>query len=199
MTVYDPCSGSGGMLVLAKEFLDEHQKNSKNLRLAGQESNGGVWAISKMNMLLHGIADADMRNGDTLADPLHTEGGELMRFDRVVTNPPFSQNYSQDGLLMPVRASLLTSFEKAVRPAGLLDRFQVTGVIATWWDDVQNDLKGLAAQGFGGLVEAWATSIRAALEDGEGKGKPDRPPADQAPPAPVPRRHRRLRGQESRA
>jgi type I restriction enzyme M protein len=36
-------------------------------RLYGQESNGGVWSISKMNMLLHGIADADLQNGDTLA------------------------------------------------------------------------------------------------------------------------------------
>ena len=53
MRVYDPCSGSGGMLILSKEYLDEHQSNSKNLRLYGQESNGGVWAISKMNMLLH--------------------------------------------------------------------------------------------------------------------------------------------------
>ncbi len=86
------------MLVLSKEYLDEHQKNTKDLRLFGQESNGGVWSISKMNMLLHGIAGADLKNGDTLADPLHTEGGELMRFDRVISNPPFSQNYSQDGL-----------------------------------------------------------------------------------------------------
>jgi type I restriction enzyme M protein len=442
MTVYDPCSGSGGMLVLSKEYLDEHQKNAKNLRLFGQESNGGVWAISKMNMLLHGIADADVRNGDTLAEPLHTEGGELVRFDRVISNPPFSQNYAQDGLpfkerfrfgfcpeggkkadlmfvqhmlavlrpggmvvtvmphgvlfrggqerairtgildadlldaviglgsnlfygtgipacilvlrapgakpkarkskvlfinadreyfegraqnylypehiekivstweafedfpafarvvsraelrenddnlnirryadnaplpephdvrahlrggvpkaevaakqalfdahgldpkrlfkdrpsqlrhdgryfdfvdgitdktelkqrldsdpgmakrerdltdavetwwkkaqrqlaelseskaLMLARSSLLTSFEKAVRPVGLLDHFQVTGVIATWWDDVQNDLKGLAARGFSGLVEAWATSIHAAMADDEVKDNP---------------------------
>jgi type I restriction enzyme M protein len=90
MHIYDPCSGSGGMLVLAKEYLDEHQLNSRNLRLYGQESNGGVWAISKMNMLLHGIPDADMQNGDTLAEPMHTEGGELTRFDRVITNPPFT-------------------------------------------------------------------------------------------------------------
>ncbi|HEX8822872.1 MAG TPA: class I SAM-dependent DNA methyltransferase [Archangium sp.] len=96
--VYDPCSGSGGMLVLAKEYLDEHQLNSRDLGLYGQESNGGVWAISKMNMLLHGIADADLRHGDTLAEPMHTEGGELMRFHRVITNPPFSQNYSQEEL-----------------------------------------------------------------------------------------------------
>jgi type I restriction enzyme M protein len=103
MRIYDPCSGSGGMLILSKEYLDEHQLNSKDLRLYGQESNGGVWAISKMNMLLHGIADADIRNEDTLASPEHLESGELMRFDRVITNPPFSQNYSRDGIPFPER------------------------------------------------------------------------------------------------
>lgn len=103
MRIYDPCSGSGGMLILSKEYLDEHQLNSKDLRLYGQESNGGVWAISKMNMLLHGIADADVRNEDVLASPEHREGGELMRFDRVITNPPFSQNYTRDGIPFPER------------------------------------------------------------------------------------------------
>jgi type I restriction enzyme M protein len=103
MKIYDPCSGSGGMLVLSKEYLDEHGLNSKNLGLYGQESNGGVWSISKMNMLLHGIPDADIRNEDTLAAPQHTEGGELMRFDRVITNPPFSQNYEKKDLPFPER------------------------------------------------------------------------------------------------
>lgn len=103
MRIYDPCSGSGGMLILSKEFLDEHQRNSRNLRLYGQESNGGVWAISKMNMLLHGIPDADLRNEDTLSSPEHLDGGELMRFDRVITNPPFSQNYSRENLPFPER------------------------------------------------------------------------------------------------
>ena len=103
MRIYDPCSGSGGMLILSKEYLDEHRLNSRNLGLYGEESNGGVWAISKMNMLLRGIPDADIRNGDVLAEPLHTEGGELMRFDRVITNPPFSQNYATDGMLFKER------------------------------------------------------------------------------------------------
>ena len=98
MRVYDPCSGSGGMLILSAEHVREHGGNPRSLGLFGQEDNGGVWSISKMNMLLHGIADADLRNGDTLADPLHKKDGELMRFDRVITNPPFSQNYSQDDL-----------------------------------------------------------------------------------------------------
>jgi type I restriction enzyme M protein len=103
MRIYDPCSGSGGMLVLSKEYLDEHGLNSKNLGLYGQESNGGVWSISKMNMLLHGIRTADIKNDDTLAAPQHTEGGELMRFDRVITNPPFSQPYERKGLPFPER------------------------------------------------------------------------------------------------
>ncbi|MFN9623428.1 MAG: N-6 DNA methylase, partial [Cyanobacteriota bacterium] len=98
LRIYDPCSGSGGMLILSAEYVREHGGNPRNLGLFGQEDNGGVWSISKMNLLLHGIADADLRNGDTLAEPQHTENGELMRFDRVITNPPFSQNYSQDGL-----------------------------------------------------------------------------------------------------
>ena len=97
MQVYDPCSGSGGMLILSAERVEEHGGNARDLGLYSQEDNGGVWSIGKMNMLLHGIPDADLRNGDTLAEPLHVEGGELMRFDRVITNPPFSQNYSEDG------------------------------------------------------------------------------------------------------
>ena len=88
MRVYDPCSGSGGMLILSAEHVREHGGNPRDLGLYGQEDNGGVWSINKMNMILHGIPDADLRNGDTLADPLHTRDGELIRFDRVLTNTP---------------------------------------------------------------------------------------------------------------
>lgn len=103
MSVYDPCSGSGGMLILSREHIAEHGGNPRNLALYGQEDNGGVWSMSKMNMILHGIPDADIRNGDTLAEPMHLEDGELMRFDRVITNPPFSQNYSAEGIPFPER------------------------------------------------------------------------------------------------
>lgn len=103
MRIYDPCSGSGGMLILSKEYVEEHGGNARDLALFGQENNGGVWSISKMNLLLHGIPDADVKNGDVLAEPLHTEGGELLRFDRVITNPPFSLNYTRDGIPFPER------------------------------------------------------------------------------------------------
>jgi len=105
MSVYDPCSGSGGMLILSKEYVEEAGGDGRNLALAGQEKDGSVWAISKMNMLLHGIADADLRNNDdgTLEDPAHIIGGELQRFDRVMTNPPFSMNYTADAIPFPER------------------------------------------------------------------------------------------------
>jgi len=92
-SIYDPCVGSGGMLILAKEYIDEHGGDGTRADLCGQEANGTVWSIAKMNMLLHGIPSADLRNDDTLAEPQHVEGGELMRFDRVLSNPPFSINW----------------------------------------------------------------------------------------------------------
>jgi type I restriction enzyme M protein len=98
MSVYDPCCGSGGMLIHTKEYVEEHDGNPRNLVLAGQEAAGSVWSISKMNLLLHGIPDAKIENDDTLANPRHANGGQLDLFDRVLSNPPFSLNYSQDGM-----------------------------------------------------------------------------------------------------
>ncbi len=92
-SVYDPCVGSGGMLIMAKEYIDEHGGDGTKADLCGQEANGTVWSIARMNMLLHGISSADLRNDDTLAEPAHVDNGELMRFDRILANPPFSINW----------------------------------------------------------------------------------------------------------
>ena len=91
--IYDPCVGSGGMLILSKEYIDEHGQDGRKANLYGQEFNGTVWSIAKMNMLLHGIDTAYLENDDTLENPRHVENGELLRFDRVLTNPPFSINW----------------------------------------------------------------------------------------------------------
>ena len=90
MRIYDPTSGSGGMLVQARNYLAANNENAANLSLYGQEMNLNTWAICKMNMFLHGVFSADIRKGDTLRDPQHTQNGELMTFDRVIANPPFS-------------------------------------------------------------------------------------------------------------
>ena len=97
MTVYDPTCGSGGMLIQTSNHLATHGKNPANLQLFGQEMNLGTWAICKLNMFLHGVLSADIKKGDTLGEPQHQKGGELMRFDRVIANPPFSlENWGRD-------------------------------------------------------------------------------------------------------
>ncbi len=88
--IYDPTVGSGGMLIQTRNYLASHGENPANLSLYGQEMNLNTWAICKMNMFLHGVFNADIRKGDTLRDPQHTRQGELMTFDRVIANPPFS-------------------------------------------------------------------------------------------------------------
>lgn len=90
MRIYDPTVGSGGMLIQTRNYLKEHGENPANLSLFGQEMNLNTWAICKMNMFLHGVYSADIRKGDTLGSPQHTQDGELMTFDRVIANPPFS-------------------------------------------------------------------------------------------------------------
>jgi type I restriction enzyme M protein len=96
MSVYDPTVGSGGMLIQMRDYLLENGGSASEISLNGQESIGTTWSICKMNMLLHGISHADIRQEDTLKSPQHlNENNELKRFDRVVANPPFSQNYSR--------------------------------------------------------------------------------------------------------
>jgi type I restriction enzyme M protein len=95
MEVYDPTVGAGGMLIQSREYVEELGQNPDSLRLFGQDSKGTVWAICKMNMILHGIVDADIENADTIEDPRHTQGGTIKRFDRILANPPFSQNYDR--------------------------------------------------------------------------------------------------------
>lgn len=98
MSIYDPCVGSGGMLIQSKTFVEEVGGNPRNLELLGQENNGTTWAICRMNMILHGVVAADIRQGDTIKDPQHLDKNELRTFDRVIANPPFSQNYKRADL-----------------------------------------------------------------------------------------------------
>lgn len=94
-TVYDPTAGSGGFLIQAHQYVEEQGQDPNDLALYGQDSNGTVWSICNMNMILHNITRFTIENGDTLEDPLILENGQPRKFDRVLANPPFSQNYSR--------------------------------------------------------------------------------------------------------
>ena len=94
-TIYDPTAGSGGFLIQARQYVEDQGQDPNDLALYGQDSNGTVWSICNMNMILHNITRFTIENGDTLEDPLILEGGQVRKFDRVLANPPFSQNYSR--------------------------------------------------------------------------------------------------------
>ena len=90
MRICDPTAGSGGMLIECAHYVERKSGDPRNLTLHGQEKNLGTWAICKMNMLLHGLPDARIEKGDTIRDPKLVDEGELLLYDRVIANPPFS-------------------------------------------------------------------------------------------------------------
>lgn len=85
--VYDPTCGSGSLLLRVG-------KETKVVSYYGQEFNSTTYNLARMNMLLHGVSfrHFDIKNDDTLERPRHID----MKFDAVVANPPYSQNWSAD-------------------------------------------------------------------------------------------------------
>jgi type I restriction enzyme M protein len=91
-TVYDPTCGSGSLLL---KVADEAPRG---ITIYGQEKDNATWALAKMNMILHGNEDADIRKGDTITSPQLTQGAQLRTFDFAVANPPFSIKSWSNGL-----------------------------------------------------------------------------------------------------
>ncbi|PBB06940.1 type I restriction-modification system subunit M [Salimicrobium humidisoli] len=91
MRICDPTVGSGGMLIQSVDYIKASGGDPRNLSLHGQERNLNTWAICEMNLLLHGLSDHHIVRGDTIREPKLTgEGKELLLYDRVIANPPFS-------------------------------------------------------------------------------------------------------------
>jgi type I restriction enzyme M protein len=103
LEIYDPTVGSGGFLIQSHQHVEEQGENPNDLALYGQDSNGTVWSICIMNMILHNITRFTIENADTLEDPQILDHGQIRKFDRVLANPPFSQNYSRATLKFPSR------------------------------------------------------------------------------------------------
>lgn len=91
-TVYDPTCGSGSLL------LKVSSEAPNGLTIYGQENDVATWALSKMNMILHGNEIADIRKGNTIASPQFVNGSNLETFDFIVANPPFSNKTWTNGL-----------------------------------------------------------------------------------------------------
>lgn len=91
-TVYDPACGSGSLLLKAAG------EAPRGMTIYGQEKDNATWALSKMNMILHGNEIAEIEKGDTITSPQFTKGDHLRTFDYVVMNPPFSVKSWNNGL-----------------------------------------------------------------------------------------------------
>jgi len=95
-TVYDPTCGSGSLLLKVAESA------RTELSLYGQEKDSATSGLARMNMILHGNPKAEIKQGNTLADPKFREGKagneSLKVFDYVVANPPFSDKRWSTGL-----------------------------------------------------------------------------------------------------
>lgn len=97
MRIYDPTAGSGSLLLQANRHIEGTREIDTGVALFGQEVNQSTWALCKMNMYLNGVVEADIKHGNTLSDPKHIHRRALMKFDRVVANPPFStRNWCMD-------------------------------------------------------------------------------------------------------
>ncbi|NLZ30090.1 MAG: SAM-dependent DNA methyltransferase, partial [Methanomicrobiales archaeon] len=92
-TIYDPASGSGSLLLKASN------EAPRGISIYGQEMDNATWALSRMNMILHGHPGAEIWHDNTLASPYFKESdGSLKKFDFAVANPPFSSKAWTNGL-----------------------------------------------------------------------------------------------------
>lgn len=89
-TIYDPTCGTGGMLISCLAEVKRNGGDTRTIGLYGQELINITAAIARMNLVLHGVSDFEIRSGNTLHEPAFVEGDRLRTFDVVLANPPYS-------------------------------------------------------------------------------------------------------------
>ena len=102
LSVYDPCMGSGSLLLNAKKYSGDPEY----IKYYGQELNTSTYNLARMNMFLHGVKaeNQNLRNGDTLDADWPTD--EDTDFNMVLMNPPYSAKWSaSSGFLQDERFS----------------------------------------------------------------------------------------------
>ena len=89
-SICDPACGSASLLMKCGAKVRKNH-DSKQYALYGQEAIGSTWSLAKMNMFLHGEDNHKIEWGDTIRNPkLLDQNGNLMLFNIVTANPPFS-------------------------------------------------------------------------------------------------------------
>lgn len=158
-TIYDPCCGSGGLLIKCQLALLAREKEiSRPPHLYGQELTGSSFAIARMNMVIHDMQGEIVR-GNTMANPKFLEGSRLRRFDVVVTNPMWNQD----------------NFDSASYESDPFERFAPRGGFAPGssadWAWLQHVHASLADRGRAAVVLDTGAASRGSGNQGENKEK----------------------------
>lgn len=103
MSIYDPTVGSGGMLIQCSQYVSDQGGDGTDLDFYGQDSDGAVVSIAKMNLILHNLQTSHIEFGNVLEEPHNVRGGQLIQFDRVIANPPFAENWTKSRCQRPER------------------------------------------------------------------------------------------------
>ena len=98
-TLYDPAAGSGSLLIRAADEAPVDKNGDSIVTIFGQEKDNATAGLAKMNLILHQKGTGEIKRGNTLANPAFTDVlGELIKFDFIVMNPPFSDKSWNDGI-----------------------------------------------------------------------------------------------------
>lgn len=89
-TIYDCCAGTGGMLSVAEEYLNELNPDAR-LEVFGQELNAESYAICKSDLLIKGQNASNIKKGNSISDDQLNEH----KFDYLITNPPFGVKWEK--------------------------------------------------------------------------------------------------------
>jgi len=85
--IFDPFCGSGGMFVQSYKFIKEHEGDTDDISIYGQEINEATLRICEMNLAIRNL-EGDVRLGDSIRDNQHRG----LKADRIITNPPFNMS-----------------------------------------------------------------------------------------------------------
>lgn len=157
--VYDPCCGSGGLLIKCELALNEREKEiARPLKLYGQEWTGSSFAIARMNMILHDM-EGEIARGNTMTNPKFLDDSSLRQFDIVVTNPMWNQK----------------NFDEATYENDPYERFATQGGFAPSssadWAWLQHVLASLKEDGRAAMVIDTGAASRGSGNQGENKEK----------------------------
>lgn len=119
--IYDPTCGSGSLLIRAAKKGDIDK-----VSIYGQEVNSSSISMARMNMFIHDIGDAHIAWGDTIANPQHLDSdGNLMKFDCIVANMPFSKDKWAQGFNKGGEVSVDTENDSAKGKKGKKKEFKM--------------------------------------------------------------------------